>query len=99
MIQIETMEFAPAFIKEIAEEFVGTPKAFAKIRMYDAAPAAKYPELRDRTEDCYKMLRGLVGNLKAPINFFDFTGRELVEYGCDYIAGSAFIQNYRLIFV
>lgn len=99
MIQIETMEFAPAFIKKIAEELVGKPKAFAKIRMYDVASADTYPNLRDRTEDCYKMLRGLVGNLKAPINFFDFTGRELAEYGCDYIVGAAFVQNFRIIFV
>jgi hypothetical protein len=96
MQQFARMMYAPKEVAKIAEERVGSPRAYAMIRMYGDS---QYVALRDRTDEFKAALRGLVDDLKAPVYHFDYTGRELHDLGAEWVVGAGFSQTFRVMFV
>jgi hypothetical protein len=96
MTTIERIETAYDYMKAIAATMeIEKPKAIAVIRIYDADPQ-KHPVLRDRTEETAAMLRGLVGDLDAPVAEKVMTGAEMKPLGYDTV-GAAYVQKFKIL--
>lgn len=95
---IESIEYAPEFIKKIAKDKAPDSVAYAMFRMYDGMcfDSTKYPSLRDRTKEMTLAVMGMSG--KQESISFTATGTELYDtYGFE-ARGAQFTHTYKIIF-
>lgn len=97
MFMIAPFEYAPDFVKNIAEAGMVNPNAFAVIRMHDVDPI-KYPALRDRTDEMVAAVSGISGKDRSEAIVMDYDGKEMNrEFGFEAV-GAQFGADFRIIF-
>ena len=96
MFFIEPKEYAPEWVKNLAEKQGVDFKICAVMRDY-GREAKQYPALRNRLDEITPMLRGFVGNLEAPVSIHKRKGAELYRENGFEAVGAQFVADYMIL--